>query len=487
MMLSVKRAVVLLAVLGACSQKPSAEQKDAAPPPVASASAVDAAPPVAPVTPETDLAKWLRARVPEGAQIVVEEGRTKVRHAVAAGDTAASIAQAYLAVTDVYYAKDLAAKIAKSDPPSPGKTIEIPNVLQKAYADDPRTERLGWPEDKALRGVFITGTFASLFWPQTIEKVAARLPRINAIVLDQKDYDGPVNYPTKAKVAVEIEATPNPPPIPDLARAVRFAHWAGIRVILRIPCFHDPLAAKKAKRISLQGIGGYAMTGMGWLDPTNEEAVDYVLELTKEGLAAGADEIQLDYIRFPVVGPVKDMKLPSRHGTDRIMRIRDIVRRVHELTAAEKVPLSLDIFGVTATGERSDMEALGQDITVLGAECEALSPMVYPSHYDDGYHGFAQPGAHPEIVGIGTKAAVHYLSQAKPKPKAVIRSWLQAFGWRAPNYGPKYLMDEAHGAETNGGVGWLMWSPSNDYYAAWQGIPPIEKGDKTAAKQPGGG
>src|SRR5262249_40425320 len=161
-------------------------------------------------------------------------------------------AKTYLDVTDVYYAKDLAATLGKQEIHE-GAVVDIPSVLKKPFADDPATERIGWPDDKALRGVFITGTFASLFWPQTLEKVAARVPRLNGVVLDAKDYDGPVNYPTKSKIGVEVEATPKAPPIPDLARAVRFAHWKGLRVILRIPCFHDPWTAKRAPRISLQG------------------------------------------------------------------------------------------------------------------------------------------------------------------------------------------------------------------------------------------
>src|SRR5262249_10346090 len=83
------------------------------------------------------------------------------------------------------------------------------------------------PAAKALRGVFITGTYAGIYWPAILEKVAAR-KNMNAVVLDGKDYDGPVNYPTKAKIAVEIEATPKDPPIPDLARAIRFAHWKNL-------------------------------------------------------------------------------------------------------------------------------------------------------------------------------------------------------------------------------------------------------------------
>ena len=490
-----RRAALPFLVLAAiaCGNKEQAAPRDAGPPaldggatlPAGDASAAGDAGAASDAqtaskdAPAGDFASWIRARLPAGGKLV-DDGGLKIVHTIAASDTHASIAAAYLDLTSVYHAKDLAAQIQKRAPIlTAGQTVEIPGLLTAAYKD-PEHDRLGWPEDKALRGVFITGVYAGLYWAKTIDQVAAR--NMNAIVLDAKDYMGPVNYPTKVKLANEMEAAKDPP-IPDMARAIRFAHARGLRIILRIPCFHDPLAAKKAPRLSLMGTWGGPMD-MGWLDPTNEEAQGYVMDLVKEGISFGADEIQLDYIRFPVVGPVKSMKLPPAKNGERIRYIRDIVHKVHDVTSAANVPLSLDIFGVTATGDRSDWEALGQDIATLGSECEALSPMVYPSHYDDGYHGFAKPGDHPEVIGIGTKAAVRFLGQSKPKPTAVIRSWLQAFAWKAPTYGPKYLVEEARQAEANGGVGWLMWSPGNDYYAAWVGFPPVtdKSGDKVAAK-----
>ncbi len=471
---SLYRSLVVLCLLGACSTKEPPTPRDAAPSLLEAQTPVDAAPdgqePLP--APATDFTNWLRGKIPKSARVTRDESGVKLVHTVSAGDTLASIAQAYLDVTDVYAAKDLAALIQKSGSAlAPGQQVQIPNVLKAPYKD-PIEERLGWPEDRALRGVFLTGVYAGLYWIQTLDKVAAR--KMNAVVLDAKDYMGPITYPTKVKLALEMDAAKDPP-IPDMARAIRFAHARNIRVILRIPCFHDPLAAKKAPRLSLKGTWGGPMD-MGWLDPTAEEAQQYVIDLVKEGISFGADEIQLDYIRFPVVGPVKAMKLPPPKNGERTKIIRDIVRKVHEVTQAANVPLSLDIFGVTATGDRSDWEALGQDIAVLGPECEALSPMVYPSHYDKGYRGFAEPGAHPEIIGIGTRAAVNYLP--KGKKNAVIRSWLQAFAWKAPNYGPKYLVEQARQAEINGGVGWLMWSPGNDYYAAWVGFPPTSPQQK---------
>ena len=418
-------------------------------------------------------ADWLRPRLPEGGAVVGGDAEVRVVHTARPNDTAETIAEAYLDLTDVY-GQELGALIAKSSPAlEAGTRVEIPRLLKAPYAD-PEKGRLGWPEDKALRGVFVTGLFAANQWVATLDRVAVR--GMNAVVLDGKDYMGPVTYPTKVKVAVETEASTKAwahgkPPIPDLARAIRFAHDRGVRVILRIACFHDPWVQKRAERLSIMGNWGKPFP-MGWLDPTNVEAQDYVIDLAKEMMDAGADEIQLDYVRFPIHGGLKSAIMPPGNSGHRIRAIRDFVRRVHEVTAARGVPLSLDIFGVTATGHRSDMEMLGQDIGVLGKECEALSPMVYPSHYAEGYRGFAVPGNHPEIVGIGTKATVEQLKAAKAEG-TVVRSWLQAFAWKTPAYGPKYLVAEAKHAESSGGVGWLMWSPGCEYGAAWTGFPPI--------------
>jgi hypothetical protein len=427
-------------------------------------------------TPGGKFGVWLEPRLPAGGTIVDTAGKVAVMHKVAAADTPISIAKAYLDLTDVYFAGELA-KAIRLDGVAAGQSIEIPHLLSEPYKE-PDEDRLGWPEDKALRGIFITGSNAGVEWPKTLDHMSKRLPSMNAIVLDGKDYQGPITYPTKVKVALDAEASTAPwakkePPIADLKRAIRFAHAKGIRVIMRIACFHDPWMAKRAPNLSVMASYGKPFS-MGWLDPMNVDAQNYIIELAKEQMDAGADEIQLDYIRFPVHGGLKNAVFPPGNGGKRINAIRDVVRRVHEVTKARNVPLSLDIFGVVATGERGDMEMLGQDIAVLGNECEALSPMVYPSHYDAGYRGFAVPGNHAEIVGIGTKMAIDSLKRGKVK-NCVIRSWLQASSYKTPIYGPKYLVDQAKSAENGGGAGWLMWSPSNDYSAAWQGFPPTQK------------
>ena len=38
---------------------------------------------------------------------------------------------------------------------------------------------------------------------------------------------------------------------------------------------------------------------LAWLDPSKEEAWQYIIDIAEEALSLGFDEIQYDYVRFP--------------------------------------------------------------------------------------------------------------------------------------------------------------------------------------------
>jgi hypothetical protein len=477
---------VFVGLSAACGGGSSAPTPAVAPPPATAAT-----PPLAPSSPTSgeklatgehaehpkhpDLLAYARAHLPAGGEATMEDGHLVLTHHLAKNDSASKIAAAWLELSDVYAKDDLAKAIAHANPQlathkfAEGDPLKIPSPITEApaAADD---ERIGWPADKSIRGIYMhdDGYYGGVNWVPTLDRLKAR--GMNAIVLDFKDYDGRFTYDTKLPLALETHASIHH--IPDMARAIRFAHARGIRILGRIACFHDPWTAPKKTELSIMGNWGGPFPG-GWLDPGNAKAHTYITDIVKEVLTYGVDEVQLDYVRYPVHAAMNkaDFKLGTR---TRIEVIRDFVREVHALTAAKKVPLSLDVFGVTAMAYRPDIEALGQDLAVLAPECEALSPMVYPSHYDKGFMGWDEPGNHPEIIAIGVKGSLAQIEAGKVEHPALIRPWLQAFHWRSPEYGPKYLAEETRQAVAGGGIGWLMWNPGQAYGDAWKGLPPIE-------------
>ena len=437
--------------------------------------------PVEPPAPTADVqrrafAQWLGAHLPPTGRVDESaDGGLEVVHTVATGDTALTIAKQYLHLTDVYGARDLAAAIAKENRDfRAGTEVRIPHLLAAPYRE-PADDRIAGPPDRPLKGIYLTGVTAGLMWPEMLDRI--RSHGLNAVVLDAKASAGNITYPTHVKLAVDSHAGMGPP-IPDFSRAVRFAHERGITVIARVTCFHDPWLAAFAPRMSVQAASGGA-AAIGWVDPANVQVQDYLVDLVKEVVDLGADEVQLDYVRFPVQDSAGTVMLPP--DGHRTKAIAAFVERVHAATAARHVPLSLDVFGIAASGPRGDIEALGQNLILLGAESEAISPMVYPSHYPVGFLGFDQPGDHPELVGFGTKAGVAKLA-AGQIAGTIIRPWLQAASFRTTTFGPAYILDEIRSAEDSGAVGWLMWDAGNSYWAVWRALPVVHE-DAPAAHE----
>jgi hypothetical protein len=429
------------------------------------------------VEPQARLIHWLRTHAVPGVEISAHEGEVAVTYETKNGDTLASIARALLPLSETYVWTDFAEELVRANPAlksgiKEGTRIAVPNLVRAPRAEGPEG-RLALPGGAAadVKGVYVRGTTAGGHgYVRLLDKLAEH--GMNAIVLDTKDTDGVLTYPSKVPLAIEAGAVKEPP-IADLPRAIRFAHDRGIRVVMRVSCFHDEwMQHNKGKEMSIRGKWG-GIYPLGWLDPANEMAHEYLIDLAKEAIDAGADEIELDYVRYPVIG-IKNADFHlDKIGKTKTEVIRDFVHDVHAVTRARQVPLSLDIFGVVAQGKRVDIDGLGQDIALLGPECEVLSPMVYPSHYAAGFLGFEIPGNHPELVGIGTKGTIRQLDGAASATGTLVRPWVQAVSYESPDYGPEYLRSELKSAVDNGSSGWLMWNPSQDYGTAWAASPKV--------------
>ena len=401
-----------------------------------------------------------------------------IEHVVQDGESLDDIAAAYLELTQIYLADDLVRAIReenelpKNASPEKGTALRIPELLS-ALPKSPAEGRLGWGATDGLRGVYVRAFVAARkgFLPMLDTMVARGM---NLVVIDVKDANGRITYPSKVALANEIGAVS--PQIKNLARTIEFAHARGIRVAMRIVCFADDLLSRKRGDVAVQHVQKRPLY-IGWLDPSHEVAQNYVIDLATEAIEAGADEIQLDYVRYPVEHAENaDFRLRERK-LRRTEVIRDFVRRVHTVTQAHAVPLSVDIFGIVAEGVKTDIENLGQDPALLARECEALSPMVYPSHYPRGFHGYDEPGDHPELVRVGVSNLLNLIRRHKPRGKeassevAVVRPWIQGMPWHAPSFGPQYIADQVGHADKAGATGWMVWNPSQDYTATWQGIP----------------
>jgi hypothetical protein len=216
--------------LSAAQTRAAAASDAASPSPAAST----AAPAYEPSSRESTLA-WMKERAQSGDEVVDGPDGIGILHPIARGEIPATLAHAYLGLSDVYFEDDFATEIARSARKEggfrAGNKIHVPHLVTEPFksAND---ERIGTPDDKVVKGLYIRGATATKpFFVFILDQMAKR--DINSIVLDAKDYDGPVTYRSKAPLAVETGAAKGAP-IHDLSRVIRFVHKKGIRVVMRV-------------------------------------------------------------------------------------------------------------------------------------------------------------------------------------------------------------------------------------------------------------
>lgn len=113
--------------------------------------------------------------------------------------------------------------------------------------------------------------------------------------------------------------------------------------------------------------------------------------------------------------------------------------------------VSADIFAIVVSAEND--QGIGQRPEELSVQLDALSPMVYPSHYSNGWLGYDDPNEHPYDV---TADAIDDTLR-RIEPSTAVRPWLQSFWWT-----PAQIRRSIQAAEDRG-VGWMLWNIVSDY------------------------
>lgn len=355
------------------------------------------------------------------------------------------------------------ARLAVDLPPVPEANASSTPSSTASGTDEPKQSQLG-EVPGVIKGIYLTG------WIAGSDKLLAPLIKLvndtslNAVVIDVKDYSGYVSYktgvPEIAKSGAENEIR-----IPHPNALLEKLHKNNIYAVARITVFQDSILSKSRPDLALKDSRGRAWKdakGLEWMDPASREVWDYNIAIAKDALNRGFDEVNFDYVRFPSDGNLDAVQYPvwdkSKSRDQVIQEFFDYLRK--ELPDAR---ISADLFGL-ATVSQDDL-GIGQRIESAYPSFDAVMPMVYPSHYANGFMGYKNPADHPyDVVKYSMEQA---LVRRPADSRAKLRPWLQAFDLGAVYDKEKIqaqikaVDDVLSGTDAYGG--WVLWDPKNSY------------------------
>ena len=307
--------------------------------------------------------------------------------------------------------------------------------------------------------------------------------KLNAVIIDIKDYAGKISYPTDnpalaGSVSEKCGAR-------DMKEFIEKLHDKEIYVIGRITVFQDPFYTKAHPEQSVQS---KSRPGEPWKDHKGLSFVavnaqpfwEYIVELSKESYALGFDELNYDYVRWPSDGPMSDIVYPS---ADRAGELEKFFRYLQAQVKPIGVVMSVDLFGYTTV--LTDDLGIGQQLERTLPYFDYIAPMVYPSHYNKGFAGLANPNNDPYKVvyvsmaeavrraiatttpigsfahtRIGTSTPAVY-SKPSYDPKK-LRPWLQDFDY-GKDYLPADILAQTKATYDAGLTSWFFWDSANRY------------------------
>lgn len=321
-----------------------------------------------------------------------------------------------------------------------------------------------------VKGIYITGPMAGNEAFGDILKLVDET-ELNAMVIDVKNDEGKISWNMDLESARILGACT--PYIGDIGKFMEILEEHKVYTIARISCFKDPCLAGGRPELALKKRDGSAVTdgnGMAWVNPYRKEVWEYLTEIAEAAAEAGFDEVQFDYVRFPIGSDAEEADYGVDMGTYPKQQaicgfLEYAVNRLHE----KDIIVTADVFG-TIIGSDTDVEQVGQDYAELGELIDVLSPMVYPSHYGSNVFGLEVPDAHPyETVLAALEGSAQELSGIPEESRAAVRPWLQAFTATWVNghisYGGEQIRQQIQAVYDAGYEEWILWNAVNRYSA----------------------
>jgi hypothetical protein len=360
-----------------------------------------------------------------------------------------------------------------------GAVADIDTLAEEIPKDSFKVTHI--PTPQAVKTIYMSQCVAGT--PSFRDKLVALVEEteLNSIMIDIKDFSGGIAFPTEHPDLAPFVS--DACGARDMREFIGTLHDKGIYVIGRITVFQDPLYTSMHPELSVwKNAGGEIWKdhkGLSFIDVGAKPFWDYIVTLSEESYAIGFDELNYDYIRFPSDGNMKEIYYPFSEEVvtadpnfGKAIQLEKFFKYLSTKMDHTGAVLSADLFGMTATNP--DDLNIGQVLERTLPYFDYVMPMVYPSHYPNGFRGYQNPAIEPyNVVNFSMSRAVeraNELASSSSTPtwirekvsKNQLRPWLQDFDLGA-RYTPEMVRAQIQATYDAGLNSWALWDAGNTY------------------------
>ncbi|MGX0516077.1 putative glycoside hydrolase [Staphylococcus hominis] len=349
------------------------------------------------------------------------------------------------------------------------------DALKKNNDKNTNENKVEYPKD-GVKGIYVTSNSTQGKKMDELVKFI-KDSNLNTMVIDVKADTG--NITMKLNTGNK-QVDKNTLDIVDGKKLLKKLHDNNIYPIARIVTFKDTKLANEHPEWTFKNSDGSVWTngkGDSFVNPFMKEVWKYDIDVAKAAAKAGFQDIQFDYVRFPEgfenqadsltynKGEYKNSQMSS--GDQRVDTITKFLEYANKELKPMGVNVSADVFGYSALVENAP--GIGQSFPKISKNVDAISSMIYPSHWSNGDFGLQAPDTEPYKTVNRYIQKENSLLDTLGKDKPISRPWIQDFtasylgAGNYIDYDAKAISEEVQALKDNGVNEFLLWNAGNDY------------------------
>lgn len=282
----------------------------------------------------------------------------------------------------------------------------------------------------------------------------------NAIIFDVKG--SRVYFDTTSPIAEELGLEK---PIIDLPAVIKKLHDNDIYAMGRFIAIKDDGFTGAYPASAVRHPTSNAVLSATWIDPSNEYAQQYNMEVLCDLAKSGIDEVNFDYIRFSTENYVALGVFSAQEKADKVHSFVEKARETID-RCGPSTKLGISTYAILGWNYPVNLATLGQDFVRFAPLVDVISPMAYPATFseDGGYWNPAKHGS-SRMYWLVKRTLTGYQDLLGDEQKGKIRPWIQGYGVTAQN-----VQDQIRAVYDTGNCGYQFWNAGNNYDAVYRGM-----------------